>query len=88
MRAAQITGATVVPRGRAEEPSGPALVAWGDPKHPFRAGRTWWQSGKGGMWVDAACKCGAWIIWGSLATDEDRADPRCGSFPFAARGVA
>lgn len=40
------------------------------------------------MRVDAHCRCGAWIIWGSLATDEDRADPRCGSFPFAARGVA
>lgn len=38
--------------------------------------------------ADAFCRCGVDIVFGSLATDDDRARPRCSTFPFARRGAS
>lgn len=40
------------------------------------------------MHVDGWCRCGTSILFGSLATAEERARPRCSLFPFALRGAA
>lgn len=43
---------------------------------------------KRGRGDEVFCRCGTSILFGPLATAEERATPRCSAFPFARRGAA
>lgn len=87
MRSANVLKAR---KAKENDQSMPLLASFDDEDHPMKQGRIWHtrQAGRGGMWIDAVCKCGTWILWGSLATPEEKAAPACDQFPFVALGAA
>lgn len=84
--------ADVMQRGRADvAPLAVGAAAGKVEERPYWQGKKFWTKNPAehcGLWVDGICRCNAWILFGSLATAEERARPTCSVFPFALRGAA